>query len=83
MSTPPRPELADLRQEYKRAQLDEGNVAADPIAQFRSWFEEAQKAELAEPHAMTLAREMDDGIILVNLSGRGDKDVQSVREALV
>ncbi|MEQ1760892.1 MAG: tryptophan synthase subunit beta [Vicinamibacterales bacterium] len=33
-------------------------------------------------HAMTLAREMTDGIILVNLSGRGDKDVQSVREAL-
>jgi len=33
-------------------------------------------------HAMTLARQMDEGIILVNLSGRGDKDVQSVREAL-
>jgi tryptophan synthase beta subunit len=33
-------------------------------------------------HAMTLARERQDGIIVVNLSGRGDKDVQSVQEAL-
>jgi tryptophan synthase beta subunit len=32
-------------------------------------------------HAVTLAREMGDGLILVNLSGRGDKDVQSVVEA--
>ena len=55
MNTPPRLELADLRQEYKRAQLDEGSVAADPIAQFRTWFQEAQQAELPEPHAMTLA----------------------------
>ncbi len=33
-------------------------------------------------HAMTLARQMTDGLVLVNLSGRGDKDVQSVREVL-
>jgi tryptophan synthase beta chain len=34
-------------------------------------------------HAMRLAREAQEGsIILVNLSGRGDKDVQSVMEAL-
>jgi tryptophan synthase beta chain len=34
-------------------------------------------------HAMQLAREAkQDTIILVNLSGRGDKDVQSVTEAL-
>jgi tryptophan synthase beta chain len=33
-------------------------------------------------HAMTLARTMREGIILVNLSGRGDKDVQSVQEVL-
>ena len=32
---------------------------------------------------MQLARDVKDGtIILVNLSGRGDKDVQSVIEAL-
>jgi tryptophan synthase beta chain len=34
-------------------------------------------------HAMKLAREAEkDALILVNLSGRGDKDVQSVTEAL-
>jgi tryptophan synthase beta chain len=34
-------------------------------------------------HAQTLAREAEGGtVILVNLSGRGDKDVQSVVEAL-
>jgi tryptophan synthase beta chain len=33
-------------------------------------------------HAMRLARELDEGLIVVNLSGRGDKDVQSVQEAL-
>ena len=32
---------------------------------------------------MRLAKEVaDDAVILVNLSGRGDKDVQSVVEAL-
>ena len=34
-------------------------------------------------HTLKLARELPDGtVILVNLSGRGDKDVQSVVEAL-
>jgi tryptophan synthase beta subunit len=33
-------------------------------------------------HAMALVREMNEGVILVNLSGRGDKDVQSVQEVL-
>ena len=37
----------------------------------------------AVAHTMKLAREVKDGtIILINLSGRGDKDVQSVMEAL-
>jgi tryptophan synthase beta subunit len=32
---------------------------------------------------MRLAKEVaDDAVILINLSGRGDKDVQSVVEAL-
>ena len=37
----------------------------------------------AVAHAMKVAREMKrDQIIIVNLSGRGDKDVNSVREVL-
>lgn len=47
--------VSDLRQEYRRASLDEADVAADPIAQFRSWFEAAVALGLPEPNAMTLA----------------------------
>jgi tryptophan synthase beta chain len=37
----------------------------------------------AVAHAMKAAREMSsDQLLVVNLSGRGDKDVNSVREAL-
>jgi tryptophan synthase beta chain len=41
----------------------------------------ALESSHAVAHAVALAREMGDGLILVNLSGRGDKDVQSVVEA--
>lgn len=47
--------IADLRKDYKLASLDEGDVAASPLAQFDKWFKEALKAELPEPNAMTLA----------------------------
>ena len=46
--------LAGLRTEYKRASLDERDVAPDPFAQFRRWFAEAQGAQVPEPNAMTL-----------------------------
>jgi tryptophan synthase beta chain len=37
----------------------------------------------AVAHALTVAREVkSDQILIVNLSGRGDKDVDSVRERL-
>ncbi len=42
----------------------------------------ALESSHAISHAMRLASEMTEGTILVNLSGRGDKDVQSVTEAL-
>ena len=47
--------VADLRREYSRARLDEANVSPDPITEFARWFEEAVKAEVQEPNAMTLA----------------------------
>jgi pyridoxamine 5'-phosphate oxidase len=46
---------ADLRVEYRRAALDEGDVAADPYRQFARWFDEAVAAQVPEPNAMTLA----------------------------
>ena len=46
--------LADLRTEYKRASLDERDVAPDPFVQFGHWFRQAQGAQVPEPNAMSL-----------------------------
>lgn len=53
--TDPSVKLADLRTDYKRASLDERDVARDPLAQFALWFEAALSAQVPEPNAMTLA----------------------------
>ena len=47
--------IADLRRDYARARLDESTVGPDPLAAFARWFDEAVKAEVLEPNAMTLA----------------------------
>jgi pyridoxamine 5'-phosphate oxidase len=46
---------ADLRQEYMRAGLSEAQADRDPIGQFESWFQDALRAQLPLPNAMTLA----------------------------
>ncbi len=48
-------DLAALRREYARQALNEDSAEADPIAQFRRWFDEALAAEVLDPNAMTLA----------------------------
>ena len=53
--------IADLRMSYERDELDESASAADPMAQFGHWLEQALHAELAEPNAMTLATVGADG----------------------
>jgi len=47
--------IADLRRDYRSHVLVESEAAADPLVQFRQWFDEAVRAELLEPNAMTLA----------------------------
>lgn len=47
--------LADIRNDYRLASLDEHEVAASPFVQFDKWFGEATTAELPELNAMTLA----------------------------
>ena len=47
--------IADLRQEYMLAGLDEGDMAADPLAQFELWFREALASGIALANSMTLA----------------------------
>ncbi|MBE7541813.1 MAG: pyridoxamine 5'-phosphate oxidase [Bryobacteraceae bacterium] len=50
-----REQIEALRLDYTQGELDESSVLADPIAQFRVWFEQALKSNLPEPNAMTLA----------------------------
>jgi len=50
-----------MRNEYMRASLDEADAAADPLVQFQRWFDEAVRAELPTPNAMTLATAAADG----------------------
>ncbi|MFO1220494.1 MAG: pyridoxamine 5'-phosphate oxidase [Burkholderiaceae bacterium] len=53
--------LAALRKSYEREELDESSCADDPMQQFAKWLDEALKAELPEPNAMTLATVGADG----------------------
>jgi len=48
-------EIARLRKSYERAELSETAAHADPIEQFRRWFDEARLSAISEPNAMTLA----------------------------
>ncbi len=54
-------DVTHLREEYRLATLDIGDVDADPLAQFRRWFHEAQEAKVHEPNAMALATSDADG----------------------
>lgn len=47
--------IADLRQEYMRAGLTEAQADPDPIRQFERWFDDALRAGLPLPNAMSLA----------------------------
>ena len=54
-------DIADLRKSYEKDELDESASAADPLDQFRRWFDQALSAQLPEPNAMTLATVGTDG----------------------
>ena len=54
-------EIADLREDYKSATLEESSIENNPFLQFSKWFEEAQRSEIREPNAMTLATATSDG----------------------
>jgi pyridoxamine 5'-phosphate oxidase len=47
--------LADLRKIYSYGSLSESDVDRDPVRQFARWFEEAEKSDIPEPNAMSLA----------------------------
>ena len=80
------PEHAHLREvgraQYEMATDDEA-LEAFQILSLTEGIIPALESSHAIAHAMKMAKEMPkDGIILVNLSGRGDKDVDEVRSIL-
>ena len=48
-------DIANLRKSYERAELNENASHADPLQQFAQWLDEAFKAQVPEPNAMTRA----------------------------
>ncbi|HXU56340.1 MAG TPA: pyridoxamine 5'-phosphate oxidase [Casimicrobiaceae bacterium] len=57
----PSQNLAELRREYHREALTEADVDPDPLRQLERWLQEAIRAALPEPTAMTLATVGADG----------------------
>lgn len=55
-------DIAALRKEYARAQLDLSDTHPDPFVQFDAWFQDASTAGVVEPNAMTLATVGADGM---------------------
>lgn len=53
--------LADIRKNYAYGSLSESDVDRNPIDQFARWFDQAQKSEVPEPNAMSLATVGNDG----------------------
>ncbi|MFA6596328.1 MAG: pyridoxamine 5'-phosphate oxidase [Ignavibacteriaceae bacterium] len=54
--------LANLRVDYKSAELNETHIRQDPIEQFENWFNDSIHAKIYEPNAMTLATSSGDGL---------------------
>lgn len=54
--------ISDLRIDYSLKSLDEKEVSASPLDQFKVWFEEALSAKVMEPNAMTLSTVRQDGL---------------------
>ena len=54
--------LSDLRENYNRQEIDPQTFHKNPLEQFKVWFDDALKADLYEPNAMTLATVSAEGI---------------------
>lgn len=54
--------LASLRHEYAAGGLVESDLAADPMAMFLRWFDDAVAAGITEPNAMVVATVSADGL---------------------
>ena len=54
-------ELEDIRREYTKGGLRRKDFLADPIAQFDVWLQQAIKAKMTDPTAMTVATVDESG----------------------
>jgi pyridoxamine 5'-phosphate oxidase len=70
-------DVADMRVDYRRGRLGREDLKADQIEQFQLWLEEACRAVITEPTAMSLATAGFDGrplvrtVLLKDLDRRG------------
>ncbi len=54
-------ELLNRRMDYTRATIDETKLVSDPMTQFKTWLEEADKSGVEEPNAVAVATASSDG----------------------
>jgi pyridoxamine 5'-phosphate oxidase len=47
--------IADLRKEYTKGALEPRDMGADPLLEFRGWFQQALDAEVLEANAMIIS----------------------------
>jgi len=55
-------DIGDMRRDFESEGLDREHLNDDPVIQFEIWFEDARKAGLLEPNAMSLATTGSDGL---------------------
>jgi len=53
--------MKQYRKEYKKDQLERGDLQTDPRQVFQQWFDEAVSAEIAEPNRMILSTATANG----------------------
>jgi pyridoxamine 5'-phosphate oxidase len=54
--------IAGIRKNYSQKSLEEKSMAADPLRQFETWWNEAVASAIEEVNAMTLATASADGV---------------------
>ena len=54
-------DISSVRNEYRLSRLDFENLDISPFNQFRFWLNDAMRAQVAEPTAMTLATATTEG----------------------
>jgi pyridoxamine 5'-phosphate oxidase len=54
-------DIAAMRAEYTKGELNREDLKANPIEQFAAWFDQACKAGILEPNAMSLATVSSSG----------------------